>query len=75
MIFHEKIIRFTLFLLTNGQFCSKIQNFLEIAEGHNSGTEYAKDMKFVSKCVVLDTLLYSTNNPISTKSGFKPFWK
>ena len=75
MIFREKIIRFTLFLLTNGQFCSKIQNFPEIADDHNSGTEYARDMKFVSKCVVIDTLLYSTNNSISTKSGFGPFWK
>ena len=55
MIFREKIIRFTLFLLTNGQLCSKIQNFLEIADDHNFGTEYARDMKFVSKCVVLDT--------------------
>ena len=32
-------------------------------------------MKSVSKCVVLDTLLYSANNSISTKSGFRPFWK
>ena len=47
----------------------------EIADDHNSGTEYARDMKFVSKRVVLDTLLYSTNNSISTKSGFRPFWK
>ena len=31
MIFCEKIIIFTLFLLTNGQFCSKIQNFQEIS--------------------------------------------
>ena len=28
----------------------------EIADDHNFGTEYARDMKFVSKCVVLDTL-------------------
>ena len=47
MIFCEKIIRFTLFLLTNGQFCSKIRNFPEIADDHNSGNEYARDMKFV----------------------------
>ena len=47
----------------------------EIADSHNFGTEYASDMKIVSKCVVLDTLLYSTNNSISTKSGFRPFWK
>ena len=73
MIFCEKIIRFSLFLLTNGQLCSKIRNFLEIADDHNFGTEYARDMKFVSKCVVLDTLLYSTNKSISTKSGFRPF--
>ena len=26
-------------------------------------------------CVVLDTLLFSTNDSISTKSWFKPFWK
>ena len=75
MIFHEKIIRFTLFLLTNGHFCSKIWNFPEIADDHNSGTEYAGRMKFVSKCVVLDTLLYSTNNSISTKSVFRLFCK
>ena len=62
MIFREKIIRFTLLLLTNGQFCSEIRNFPEFADDHNSGTEYARDMKFVSKCVVLDTLMYSTNN-------------
>ena len=47
MIFCEKIIRFTLFLLTNGQFWSKIRNFPEIADDHNSGNEYARDMKFV----------------------------
>ena len=75
MIFREKITRFTLFLLTNGQFCIKIRNIPEIADDHNSRTEYARDMKFVPKCVVLDTLLYSTNNSISTKSGFRPFWK
>ena len=75
MIFREKIIGFTLFLLINGQFWSKNRNFPEIADDHNSGTKYARDMKFVSKCVVLDTLLYSTNNSISTKSGFRSFWK
>ena len=57
MIFLENIIRFTFFLLTNGQFCSKIRNFPEIADDHNSGTKYARDMKIVSKCVVWDTLL------------------
>ena len=51
------------------------RKFPEIADDHNSRTEYARDMKFVSKCVVLDTLLYSTNNSISIKSGFRPFWK
>ena len=74
MIFREKRIRFT-FLLFNSHICSKIRNFPEIADDHNFGTEYARDMKFVSKCVVLDTLLYSTNNSISTKSGFRLFWK
>ena len=33
------------------------QNIPEIADGHSFGTEYARDMKFVSLCVVLDTLL------------------
>ena len=64
MIFHEKIIRFTI-----------LRKFPEIADVHNSGTEYARDMKFVSKYVVWDTLRYSTNNSILTKSGFRPFWK
>ena len=73
-IFREqKKISFTPFLLTNGffffffffvfffnqKFSGKI---LEITDDHNFGTQYARDMKFVSKCVVLDTLLYSTNN-------------
>ena len=75
MIFHEKRIRFALFLLINGHICSKIRHFPEIADDHSFGTEYARDMKFMSKCVLLDTLLYSTNNSISTKSGFRPFWK
>ena len=47
--------------------------FQEIADDHNSGTECARNMKFASKCVVLDTLLYSTNNSISTKSWLRPF--
>ena len=47
----------------------------EIADDHNFETEYARNMKFVSKGIVLDTLLYSTNNSISTKNGFRPFWK
>ena len=46
----------------------------EIAEDHNFGTEYAKNVKLGSQCAVLDTLLYSTNNSISTKSGFRPLW-
>ena len=54
------------------EICQKIP---EIAKDHNFGTEYARDMKFASKCVVLDTLLYFTNNSISAKSGFRPFWK
>ena len=61
MIFLENIIRFTFF------FCFQTANFVqnfeifrkfpEIADDHNSGTKYARDMKIVSKCVVLDTLL------------------
>ena len=47
----------------------------EIADSSNFGTEYARDVKVVSKCVVLDALLYYTNNLILTKSGFRPFWK
>ena len=50
------------------------QKIPEIAEDHNFGTEYARNVKFVSKCADLDTLLYSTNNSILTKSGFRPFW-
>ena len=46
----------------------------EIADDHNFGTEYARNVKFVSKCAVLDTL-HSTNNSILTKSGLRPFWK
>ena len=57
-------IRFTLFLFINGHICSKIQNFLENADDHNLGTKHATYMKFVSKCIVLDTLVYSTNNSI-----------
>ena len=70
---NKQKINIYLFLLTKGQFCSKIRNFPEIADYHNSGTEYSRDMKFVSKCVVLDTLPYSTYNSILTKSGFMPF--
>ena len=44
----------------------------EIADDHNFETECAKDMKFVSKCVVLDTLLYSTNNSIRPKVDLGP---
>ena len=51
------------------------QKIPEIADDHSFRTDYAREMKFVSKCVVLDTLLYSTNNSILTKSGFRPFWK
>ena len=50
------------------------RKFLEIAEDHTFGTEYARNLKFVSNCAVLDTLPCSTNNSISTKSGFRPFW-
>ena len=75
MIFHEKRIRFTLFLLINVKKSEIFRKIPEIADNHSFGTEYARDMKFVSKCVVLDTLLYSTNNSISTKHGFRPFWK
>ena len=46
------------------------RKILEIVDDHNFGTEYVRDMKFVSKCAVLDTLLYYTNNAISTKSEF-----
>ena len=34
----------------------------EIADLHNFGTECARNVKFVSKCAVLDILPYSTNN-------------
>ena len=46
-------------------------HYFVLTNGHNSGTKYTRDMTFVSKCVVLDTLLYSTNTSISTKSGFR----
>ena len=48
-------------------FVQKSENFRkfpEIADDPNSGTKYAREMKCVSKCVVLDILLYSTNNSI-----------
>ena len=32
----------------------------EIADDHNFGTEYGRDMKFVSKYVALDTILLLT---------------
>ena len=79
MIFCERIIRITFFFffyLQTVNFVQKskiFQKFPEIADDHNSGTKYARDMKFVSKCVLLDTLLYSTDNSILTKSGFRPF--
>ena len=79
MIFPEKnnqiYIIFYLQTINLIQKSEIFRNFPEIADDHNSGTEYARDIKFVSICVVLDTLLYSTNNSISTKSGFRPFWK
>ena len=34
----------------------------EIDEDHNFEIEYARNVKFVSKCAIADTLLYSTNN-------------
>ena len=37
------------------------QKIPEIADHHNFGTEYVRDIKFVSKCVVLDALPYSTD--------------
>ena len=49
------------------------RKFSEIADDHNSGTEYARDMKFVSKCVVLNTLYLgcTTENPfLLQKSKF-----
>ena len=36
--------------------------------------DYAINVTFVSKCAVLGTLPCFTNNSISTKSGFRPFW-
>ena len=74
----KKNFRFTLFLLINIHICLKtgiFRKILEIKDDHNFGTEYARDMKFVSKCVVLDTLLYSAKNSILTKSWFRPFSK
>ena len=65
MIFREKRTRFTLFLPINGHICSKIEIFRkipEITDDHDFGTENVRDMNFVSKCVVLDTLLNSTYN-------------
>ena len=44
MILREKIIRFTLFFVTNGQFFFQKSEFFR----NNSGTEYARDKKFVS---------------------------
>ena len=46
---------------------------IQKSEDHNFGTEHARNVKFVSKCAVLDTLPYSTNNSILTKVDLGPF--
>ena len=76
MIFREKRFRFTLFLLTNS-YVKKSEIFRkipEIVDDHdNFGTEYVTDMKLVSKCVVLDTLLYSLITQFRPKVDLGPF--
>ena len=47
----------------------------ETADDHNFGTEYARFLKLTLKCAVLNTLTYSTKYSISTKNGFRTFWK
>ena len=44
----------------------------EIADDHYFGTEYARNVKFELKCAVLDTLLDTTTNSISTKMDLSP---
>ena len=63
MIFHEKkesdLYHLYYFLLTHSRLVQKFEKFgkiPEIAEDHNFGTEYAKNVEFVSKYAVLDTL-------------------
>ena len=76
MIFHEK--KNQIYVTYKRSKLFKNRNFLEIpeiADDHNFRTEYAKNMKFVSKSAVLVTVLYSINNQILAKSGFRPFWK
>ena len=36
------------------------RQIMEIANDHNFGSEYARNLKFVLECAVLITLLYST---------------
>ena len=59
-------------LFKNPKFSGKVQ---KLPMTITLETKYAKEIKFMSKCVVLDTLLYSTKNSISIKSGFRPFSK
>ena len=54
----------------NPKFYAKIS---EIDDDHNFGTKYARNMKFVSKCAVLDTLPYSTNIQFRPKVDLGPF--
>ena len=45
MIFCEKkIIRYYIIFTYKRSICSNIRNFQEIADDHNSGTEYARDI-------------------------------
>ena len=55
MILREKVITITLFLLANGQFCSKLLNFPEIVDDHNSGTKERHEI-----CVKMCSFGYST---------------
>ena len=58
----------------------KSKNFWKIQkiiDEHKFGTKYARAMKLVSKCAILGTLSYFTNNSFwpKVKGGFRPFWK
>ena len=60
------------YLFKNSKFSGKFRKLLRII---TSEPIMLETWNLHRKCVVLDTLLYSTNNSISTKSGFRPSWK
>ena len=74
MIFHEKKkeSEVTVKIVQKSKIFRKIS---EIADDHNFGTEFARNVKFEVKCAVFDTILDTTTNSISTKMDLGPVWK